>query len=393
MAQFAVLATHRDVVGREPQVSELQSLLAKYQRREVIFLLAKLNAVLGTWKNEPNFELDNELSRIFLKIYLNQLAELKRQGPTRVVFSRMTLLYLVKQACVASGETGALVNTDAAAADIGLAALMANDLMLPFLPSSRDGTLERLTNLFPFADYISTDGYATEVARGQRMFELASQLASLQRRNDFVDIGRRFEELFGLPYSTFCQLIFGCATKFLDIQMNDLWSPNALVLKETFFRRSTVSLERAKKFFEMFAISEADLAGKIKASANRPGDDFTILQGFPLLLLAPDLYTCSDPGFLVDKAGRGLYWTLFSALNDSEKTKLGSFWGAVFEEYVNQILAQSYAAGGVFVPAPKFPNGDEAFDGYIREGGSLIVFEHKSSTIRADAKYGGTPTS
>ena len=391
MAQFALLATHRDIVGREPQVSELRSILAKYQRREVIFLLAKLNAVLGTWTNEPNFDLDDQISRLFLKRHLNQLAELKRQGQARVVFSRMTLLYLVKQACVASGETGALVNTDDAVADIGLAALMANDLMLPFLPSNRDGTLQRLANLFPFADYISTDGYATEVARGQKMFELASQLASLRERHDFVDISRRFEELFGLPYPIFCQLIFGCATKFLDIQMKNLQSPNALVLKETFFQRSTVSLERARKFFEMFAISDADLAEKIKASASRPGDDFTILQGSPLLLLAPDLYTCFDPGFLVDKAGRSLYWTLFSALNDNERTKLGSFWGAVFEKYVNQLLAQSYAAGGTFFPAPKFPNGDEAFDGYIHERGSLIVFEHKSSTLRADAKYGGDP--
>jgi hypothetical protein len=389
LAQFALLATHRDIIGHEPQVPELRSILAKYERREVIFLLAKLNAVLGTWKNEPNFEADAQISRLFLKNHLNQLAELKRQGPARVVFSRMTLLYLVKQACVASGETGALLNNDDAVADIGLAALMANDLMLPFLPSNQNGTLERIANLFPFADYISTDGYATEIARGQKMFELASQLPSLRERSDFVDIGRRFEELFGLPYPTFCRLIFGCATKFLDIQVNDLRSPNALVLKETFFQRSTVSLERARKFFEMFAISDAHLANEIKASASRPGDDFTILQGSPLLMLAPDLYTCFDPGFLVDKAGRSLYWTLFSALPENEKTKLGSFWGAVFEEYVNQLLAQSYAAGGIFVPAPKFPNGDEAFDGCIRERGSLIVFEHKSSTLRADAKYGG----
>ena len=55
-----------------------------------------------------------------------------------------------------------LVNTDEAVADIGLAALMANDLMLPFVPSNQDGTLEKLTNLFPFADYMSTDGDVTK---------------------------------------------------------------------------------------------------------------------------------------------------------------------------------------------------------------------------------------
>ena len=182
------------------------------------------------------------------------------------------------------------------------------------------------------------------------------------------------KELFGLHYPTFCQLIFGCATKFLNIKVSDLQSPNALVLKEAFFQKSTVPLEKARQFFGTFAISETDLAQEVKASASRPGDDFTTLQGFPLLLLAPDLYTRSDRGFLVDKAGRSLYWTLFSALDNDEKAKLGSFWGAVFEEYVNELFAQSYELVGTFVPAPKFPNGDEAFDGYILEQGNLIVF-------------------
>jgi hypothetical protein len=57
--------------------------------------------------------------------------------------------------------------------------------------------------------------------------------------------------------------------------VKDLLSPNALVLTEAFFQRSAISLERVRNFFEDFAIAEADLADKIRGSANRPGDDFT----------------------------------------------------------------------------------------------------------------------
>jgi hypothetical protein len=52
LAQFAVLITHRDILGREPTISKLHAVLAKYQRRDLIFLLSKLNCLLGTWKRK-----------------------------------------------------------------------------------------------------------------------------------------------------------------------------------------------------------------------------------------------------------------------------------------------------------------------------------------------------
>jgi hypothetical protein len=91
----------------------------------------------------------------------------------------------------------------------------------------------------------------------------------------------------------------------------------------------------------------------------------------------------------MDKAGRGLYWSLFGKVRDGQRGGLAAFWGAVFESYVNYILQRNYSGGGTFVPEPKFSNGDAAFDAYIVEGRDLLVFEHKSSVIRADAKYGG----
>jgi hypothetical protein len=80
---------------------------------------------------------------------------------------------------------------------------------------------------------------------------------------------------------------------------------------------------------------------------------------------------------------------LFSGISNEQRNKLASFWGAIFETYVNSILEQSYKGKGSFIPEPKFPNGDQAFDACLVERGCLVVFEHKSSTLRADAKYGG----
>ena len=95
------------------------------------------------------------------------------------------------------------------------------------------------------------------------------------------------------------------------------------------------------------------------------------------------------PERVADKAGRGLYWTLFGSLDDNRRAKLAAFWGAVFESYVNFIFQRSYTVSGTFIAEPKFSNGDAAFDACIVEGRNLFVLEHKSSVIRAEAKYSG----
>jgi hypothetical protein len=48
LAQYAVLITYREILGKEPELAHLHALLAKYQRKEVLFLLAKLNCLLDT---------------------------------------------------------------------------------------------------------------------------------------------------------------------------------------------------------------------------------------------------------------------------------------------------------------------------------------------------------
>jgi hypothetical protein len=187
----------------------------------------------------------------------------------------------------------------------------------------------------------------------------------------------------------FCELVFGCATKFLNVKVEHLATPEAFIIRELFFQKSAIPQQTVTHFLHKVTVSESALTEKIRASADRPGDDLTIFQAFPLVEIAPGIYTCLDPGFLADKAGRGLYWTLFSEIPNQQRGRLASFLGGIFESYVNSIIGRSYKAGGMFCPEPRFLNGDQAFDACLVERGSLILFEHKSSTLRADAKYGG----
>lgn len=393
MAQGAVLITYHEVFSKEPSIGDLYILLAKYQRPEVLVFLAKLNCLLRTWQNQPDFNLDSRLSRLVFPSYDAKIERIRRDSVERVLFSRLTILYLIKQACLASPLQGTPVNNPTAVEEIGVCCLMANDLVLTNIPAPSDTTLQRLTSLLPFCDYVSHEEYPLDIARTLIMFEEVAKVPKLKKSGDFIDLESLFETHMGLSPQEFCDLVFGASTRYLNLKMEELeTSPDALFLRPEFFRKTKIPPDSVRQFFAKVAIREEEFASQVSETRDRPGDDLTIIQRYPLIEPIQDRYFCLDPGFLVDKAGKGLYWSLFSEIRDgTERSNLASFWGVVFEEYVNWILGAGYSAGGRFIPSPKFPNADQAFDACLVEGSALVVFEHKSSVLRADAKYGGDP--
>ena len=369
MALFAVLITYREVFGKEPSIGELHNLLKKYRRNEVILLLGKLNCLMGTWKNTPEKELDEKLSNYILDKHQARLAAVRKGPDVRIVFSRLTLLYLVKQACMVCPESGPDLTSSEGRNDLGTCCLMANDLVLPFMSAPTDSTLRKLSNLLPFTDYMSMDHYPKEIARTETILAEILPLPSLKERANYLDLLKLFQDQFGFSAQTFCQPMFGCATKSLQATAEKLQdAPDALIIRDTFFSKSRIPSETVEQFFKKVTISEAKLAELVKSAELRPGDDLTIIQNFPLIEIVPQGYLCLDPGFLVEKAGRGFYWTLFSQLDTSQRGNIPAFWGTVFETYINFIVQKSYVGQGRFIPDSSFPNGDASFDACIVEG-------------------------
>lgn len=389
--QAVLLITYREIRKREPSYEDLDEILRKYERREVVTLFASLNCILRTCHNTPDFELDAELSSVLLPALRFEIAAMRAAGPPRLLFSRITLLFLMKRACLVCPETGLLPKGPSAQEDLGLCGLMANDLLLPFAPSPTDNTLTKLANIFPFVDYVPRDQYPFDIARTQMMFDDICQRPEMTQRGDYVDLSGLFRNVFGLTVVEFSELMFACFTRVQSVTREQFdSSPDTIFLRSANFLKTIIPQATISGVLEKISISEAELAEKMHGARSRPADDFTLLQKFPLIKIGVDAYVCLDPGFLLDKAGRGTVWTLVSEIADvALQQRVLSFWGAVFEEYVNHIFAQSYSSGGRLIPGPRFSNGDQAFDACLLEGRNLIVLEHKSSTLRGEAKYGG----
>jgi hypothetical protein len=121
------------------------------------------------------------------------------------------------------------------------------------------------------------------------------------------------------------------------------------------------------------------------------GSDFLIFQRYPLIEFQTGSFLCIDPGFLLDKAGRSLYWTLHDRQPRNRRLALLTYWSEMIERYVQYLFRETYRARGRIYYSPRFPNGDEAFDICLLEGSCLLVFEIKASILTVQAKYGFDP--
>ncbi len=214
MSQYAVLITWRDLTGTEPTMAMLEESLSRFRLSAVLLGITRIAAHLKTWQNEPDFEADRQLARKFLPTYFPGIRVICAQDANRVTFTRLGLLFVVKQACRVCKLDGKNVENDAEVEEILSCCLMANDLLLGRLPQPTDTAIDKAANLLPFANYIPRNSYPMDLARNLLiMEEVAPRLAD---RRDYIDLAALFRTATGLTPRDFCQLAFASSIRFIS---------------------------------------------------------------------------------------------------------------------------------------------------------------------------------
>jgi hypothetical protein len=169
MSQFGVLVTWREVTDTEPTMALLHERIPPFRLEAVIVGLARVAAVLETWVNAPSFSTDQSLAKEFLPTYYPRIKAIYDTQPNRVTFTRISLLFVLKQAASACQDGGRHVENAADVEQLLSCCLLANDLLLGRLPTRRDTTMEKAVNLLPFTNYVPQNTYPTDPAcRRQR---------------------------------------------------------------------------------------------------------------------------------------------------------------------------------------------------------------------------------
>jgi hypothetical protein len=232
-------------------------------------------------------------------------------------------------------------------------------MAVPARPTIRLTPLELAPNLIPLTESFSQGDYDREVAR---TLYLLGEAAANSTNSSNVPLSKRIEELLGYAVTEYCDLVFACAMNPVVQETSNLVVFQVPALKPEHFATTTVPVTKAEDFMGTIGMTDEALAGNIKDSKT-PDRNLTVLRIAPLLH-HQDAFVPLDLGFLLDKAGRSLFWTAIKNNTDAkQRGDMISEWRTLVERSVSDCFITNLGTTGTFYPAPRFKDGAEAFDG------------------------------
>jgi hypothetical protein len=206
------------------------------------------------------------------------------------------------------------------------------------------------------------------------------------------------------PFETIFTLLNGLSFRdFLDItlylyaehsqMLDELMSTEQMAYVDVRRPKRYVSGEKLKSWAELMATNLDDLSSLVRGSETDLAFffDTTIFRRFPLWRSGSYRYFLIDAMFIGERlSSYGFYWTVVNGLIDDRlRSQFQSLWGELVQEYVRQLLAESFLKGpGSFVRQPTYSeDGSEVFDCAVLLGDGLIPIEIKSGALPIADKY------
>ena len=331
--------------------------------------------------NPPDFVADRELARrVFFAAFRSDY-HVTRDGAQRVFFPRVGILAAARLAIDVSPPDGAPINTPAASAQILGVCLMMNELIAP---GNVDETLDFLCHQLPYHNGTIAQRFQADLVRSMTVFEETVPL--IKGQPGLLDLAERFDETVGISPRRFAELALIVGSLYLPVtQASFITDDPAFFLRREYFANTKLSEEQITAFLSLTSKSDTELAAIAASRGIRPIADTTLFQAYPLIGLPNGQYFCLDLASLLDKAGRGLYWTI--AVGNADR--LGGTYGKLFESYLHAQVRTNGIPTSRYLANPLFRDGAEVCDGIFVEGDRLILCEYKSSVLPAMAKVGG----
>lgn len=385
---IAVCMRYADLFDEEPDLTKAQTLLRPYDRSAVLATLGKLNALLKTWRRLPDFDMDRKIAKDFFRDSERRARLSSKKFPNPLYFTRLGILATMRLALQECQVAGGKPVQGRDVAFVLACCIMMNDLTNPTLASDDPTPANILTSAIHLHDSTVRANFEADVARSLFLYE---QNAGSAQTSGGIDFSGRFSDAVGLDPRTFAEICISISARYITLTEETLGNtPDQFFIEPQYFANTTLAADKLEGFLSRVAVTEDELAAKVRSNPNRPLSDLTPFQLNPLIRLQDGRFYCLDLACLLDKAGRGMYWTLRDAAPEKLWKRLPGAYGELLDGYLAALLPENMGERR-YVAHPKFGNGDEAFDGAIVEGSDLVTLEFKSSVLRADRKYSGDP--
>ncbi len=389
---LATYISHQEYYGQTCSILDFRIFLRRFNKGKLVYTCSVINALLETWQNKINTIAHEKLiNAAFFPTDADQLLRICRESNhPRFVFHRLQLLFVIKEAIIECEEDGINPLQTRYWGGLGLAFLMANDLLHieyknPDFSEKKD--LERIIQHIPMMEYTGQSSFTQKAAR---TFLMLTKFSPQPGDPNHVAVDAVLQKAKGFDLKTYRAVCIGILGHYLEADYEKLINRETTLLFELgFFSNILIPLESLKAILNELS-SDGETFRTSLEGRNMGLLDMTQLRDKPIYKLEDDLYFSLDTRFLAEKLESGLFWLTHNSLQTkSEKEKFHRFWGYAFENYVNWLIQMANnTERNAFHPLPNFIGGDDQVcDGLIRCGDSLVLMEYKGRTFTAKAKY------
>jgi hypothetical protein len=385
--EFSMVVTFSELFDFPPTADYATKLLKPFNLDSVLFLLAKLSGALRLW-HRPNYADDNRLARQVFTRAGFVLEQRPPGNPSRIFFSRLGALATARLAltcCPVNG--GDAITLPRQAADVMACCLMMNELIVDQQTIRDPGDL--LVHQLPYQNSIAHYDFRGDLSRSLKIFEDNQNV--LRAGKQTVDLRSEFQRATGSTPRDFIELCLVAGAPYRATSIASLVNDDGTYrIDKSLFSPLKIPTEALDAFFTVVAKTSKELANFAASQASRPLADTVIFQNWPMVRHEDeDRYYCLDLAGLMDKTGRGLYWTLFTSSDKPTRQKLGGVYGMAFENLLHDRANRAGLVPPQYLANPSFVDGSEVCDAIFVDGSSLVFCEYKSSVLTAEAKLSG----
>jgi len=374
-------------------MEQFRSEIARFSRDPIVRICAVINNLV--------FGLEPDLDVTAHALFALQIAgprsqylqTIRRLYPSRLILHRHQLLLVAKEALLNCPEQGKLPSPGD---DLLRIFLMASDHTNYKTSNRTDSIAERSKDDDEVVRLIGEFFLSLQASRFNsylpRLVRPLLILSHICEPSDPFDLSALFERATGLSLKQYFSLVFATGPAKATQHSVEAFAqnPDVLGVQKAWFVGSKITESQAQAFLRDVSLTPVEFADFASTLSKGP-NDFTVFKERPMIQLG-DRYYAIDLYFLAEKNEASLFWRINDSLGKVEREKFHSFWGYLFQRYVDWVMNQSVdGRRNQFVSTVHYqdePN-REVCDGLVICKDGVVLLEDKGGMFTAAAKYGG----
>lgn len=375
--RWIVPIPYSDVFGRRPTRDNLVTFVRPLPYADLVAkcaAIALLSWQRGIEDQRHQADLVHNLL-VYNPPYARKIREILAQDTPRVLFTRETLLALIRVAVVE--QSVGQPCTEAQYADNFVrAALAANQLIYDeLMPEVKTKSAADLIASELRSAIAHIDNPHILLGRTNALFVWSKTNRAIQHPDHLVidDDLRRFT---GLNHMEFAAGAYAVLARTAAAKTFDQIKAAGVVFDVDAWLNGVRDSRVPRMWLDVCSISEQTLRDEWRTETSLSYAGAGSLYRRPVMTVENGLRITPTPALLANAMGDGIYFALLDSYGSGDKEKLSRYYGSFFEDYVVDIFERGYAPRGAFFRREVFYRpGVKSSDAFICDNGDVFFVE------------------